>query len=167
MARQMSTMMMAAAAVAVMCVASVCAARPVADPYSVEGRVYCDTCQAGFETSATTYIKGAKVRVDCTDRYTQELLYTAEGTTDSAGQFKILINEDQGDRVCDTILVSSPQSDCKLADPGRHRSRIILNSNNGMISRRRFSNSLGFVKDQPLAACAQVLLQYQLTKDDN
>ncbi|GAB2224275.1 hypothetical protein Droror1_Dr00005027 [Drosera rotundifolia] len=167
MARQMAMLMMAAAAMAVMCVASVCAARPAADPYSVEGRVYCDTCQAGFETSATTYIEGAKVRVDCTDRHTQELLYTAEGTTDSTGQFKILIREDQGDRVCDTILINSPQNDCKLADPGRDRSRVILNSNNGMISRRRFANSLGFVKDQPLAACAQVLQQYQLTDDDN
>lgn len=27
-------------------------------PFVVQGRVYCDTCRAGFETSATTYIPG-------------------------------------------------------------------------------------------------------------
>ena len=31
--------------------------RPVVShPYVLQGRVYCDTCRAGFETSATTYI---------------------------------------------------------------------------------------------------------------
>lgn len=34
------------------------AARPTRTPFSVVGRVYCDTCQAGFETPASTYIAG-------------------------------------------------------------------------------------------------------------
>lgn len=38
--------------------ALVSAVRPNTKPFSVEGRVYCDTCQAGFETPATTYIAG-------------------------------------------------------------------------------------------------------------
>lgn len=28
--------------------------------YIVQGRVYCDTCRAGFETNVTTYIKGTR-----------------------------------------------------------------------------------------------------------
>ena len=32
--------------------------RPISNPFNVQGRVYCDTCRAGFETSATTYIPG-------------------------------------------------------------------------------------------------------------
>lgn len=28
------------------------------DPFHIRGRVYCDTCRCGFETSATTYIQG-------------------------------------------------------------------------------------------------------------
>ncbi|GAB2271152.1 hypothetical protein Dimus_005998 [Dionaea muscipula] len=165
MARQM--MMVLMAVVAALCLASVCAARPAANPYTVEGRVYCDTCRAGFETSATTYIQDAKVRVECYNRRTHELVFTAEGTTDSTGAYKIFIKEDQGDRVCDAVLVDSPKPNCKLADPGRDRSRVILNSDNGMTSRRRFANSLGFFKDQPLAACAQLLQQYQLSEDEN
>lgn len=30
--------------------------RLMSKPFVLEGRVYCDTCRAGFETSATTYI---------------------------------------------------------------------------------------------------------------
>lgn len=43
-----------------MCVlpAMVVAIRPAKSPFSVKGRVYCDRCRAGFETSATTYIAG-------------------------------------------------------------------------------------------------------------
>ncbi|GMH31402.1 hypothetical protein Nepgr_033245 [Nepenthes gracilis] len=147
--------------------ALVSALRHEADPYTLEGRVYCDTCRLGFETSASTYIQGAKVRVECSDRNTKELLYTAEGITDSTGSYKIFIKEDQGDRICDAKLVGSPQEDCKLADPARDRSRVILTSNNGIISKHRFANSLGFVKDQPLAVCAQLLQQYELYEDEN
>ncbi|GKB21790.1 pollen-specific protein C13 [Tanacetum coccineum] len=32
------------------------ASRPMSRPFRLTGRVYCDTCRAGFETSATTYI---------------------------------------------------------------------------------------------------------------
>ena len=43
-----------------MCVlpAMVVAIRPAKNPFCVKGRVYCDPCRAGFETSATTYIAG-------------------------------------------------------------------------------------------------------------
>lgn len=33
-------------------------ARPMRSNFIVQGRVYCDTCRAGFETSASTYIHG-------------------------------------------------------------------------------------------------------------
>lgn len=33
-------------------------AKIVGKPFHVQGRVYCDTCRCGFETSATTYIAG-------------------------------------------------------------------------------------------------------------
>lgn len=38
--------------------ALVTAARPARNPYLVHGRVYCDPCRAGFETSASSYIEG-------------------------------------------------------------------------------------------------------------
>lgn len=38
--------------------ALVMSARPNRNPFVVRGRVYCDTCLAGFETSASTFIAG-------------------------------------------------------------------------------------------------------------
>ncbi|KAJ4701295.1 Pollen-specific protein [Melia azedarach] len=95
--------------------ALVSASRPTRNPFVVQGRVYCDTCRAGFETPATTYIAGAKVKVECKDRKTAELLYSKEGKTDSTGTYKIFVTEDHEDQFCDAILVSSPQTDCKTA----------------------------------------------------
>lgn len=33
-------------------------ARPLRSNFIVQGRVYCDTCRAGFETTASTYMHG-------------------------------------------------------------------------------------------------------------
>ncbi|KAJ0939972.1 putative allergen Ole e 1 [Helianthus annuus] len=43
-------------ALCVLLPALISASRPMSRPYVLQGRVYCDTCRAGFETSATTYI---------------------------------------------------------------------------------------------------------------
>lgn len=37
------------------------AARPTRHPLVVRGKVYCDHCRAGFETSASTFIAGNAV----------------------------------------------------------------------------------------------------------
>lgn len=43
-------------ALCVLLPALISASRPMSRPFLLQGRVYCDTCRAGFETSATTYI---------------------------------------------------------------------------------------------------------------
>ncbi|KAK7844098.1 protein DOWNSTREAM OF FLC [Quercus suber] len=135
--------------------------RPMSNPFNVQGRVYCDTCRAGFETSATTYIPGAKVRVECKNKSTMELVYSKEATTDSTGTYNIEVDEDHQDQLCDAMLVSSPQSDCATVSPGRDRARVILTGLNGIASQKRFANAMGFMKEKALSGCAQVLKQYQ------
>ncbi|GKA97420.1 protein downstream of FLC [Tanacetum coccineum] len=188
--------------------------RPVSHPYVLQGRVYCDTCRAGFETSATTYIPkynvlngseheaaqyfsidtdgsggqfkiqlwtgehplcrkllvetmfctslamfvgvGAKVRVECKDKK-QKVIFTKEGTTDATGTYYIHVNEDHGDETCDVVLVSSPLGDCKTADPGRDRARVVLTSYNGIVSDSRFANAMGFMKDDIMSGCTMLL----------
>ncbi|KAL9245155.1 hypothetical protein vseg_018837 [Gypsophila vaccaria] len=145
------------------------ATRPVVTknhPYCVSGRVYCDPCRAGFETSASTYLQGAKVKLECRDRYTQEVLYETEAVTDGTGTYKIYVDKDQKNNVCDTMLVSSPHRRCKLADPGRDRSRVVLTSNNGIVSNDRYANNMGFLMDQPLSFCAQLMQQYVVNEDE-
>ncbi|KAF5780012.1 putative allergen Ole e 1 [Helianthus annuus] len=151
-------------ALCVLLPALISAARPMSRPFRLQGKVYCDTCRAGFETSATTYIPRAKVRVECKDKE-QKVLYTMEGTTDSTGTYHILVNEDHGEETCDVVLVSSPLGDCKTADPGRDRARVVLTSYNGIASDKRFANALGFMKDDILSGCT-TLLQSLMEEED-
>lgn len=44
------------AAILLFAVATVVATK--APDYLIQGRVYCDTCRAGFETNVTEYMKG-------------------------------------------------------------------------------------------------------------
>ncbi|KAA8530886.1 hypothetical protein F0562_005490 [Nyssa sinensis] len=140
-------------------------ARYVGNPFLVKGRVYCDTCRCGFETSASQAIPGARVRIECKDRDTLELKYSIEGVTDSKGMYSIMVTDDHGDQMCDALLVSSPQGDCATPDAGRDRARVILTRNNGVISDTRFANAMGFLKNEPLSSCTQLLQQYQETDE--
>ncbi|KAK4274091.1 hypothetical protein QN277_017373 [Acacia crassicarpa] len=147
--------------------ALVAAIRPERNPFTVQGRVYCDTCRAGFETSATTYIAGAEVAVECKERKTLEVLYRKQGWTDSTGTYKILVDEDHADQICDARLVSSPQSDCSEAASGREQARVILTRNNGITSNDRAVNSMGFMKAEAASGCAEILKQYQEFDNEN
>ncbi|KAM7517741.1 hypothetical protein LguiB_016703 [Lonicera macranthoides] len=136
-------------------------ARVIGSPYIVKGCVYCDTCRAGFETSATKYLAGARVRIECKDRDTQKLRYSIDGITDSAGKYSITVADDHQEQMCDAMLVSSPDPECAVPDKGRDRSRVILTGKNGMTNMIRFANAMGFLRDQPMAVCAKVMQLYQ------
>lgn len=99
--------------------------------------------------------------MECKDRTTQQVLYSIGGTTDSKGKYEIKVGEDHGSEVCDVMLISSPQSNCASVDSGRDRSRVILSGNNGITSYQRFANSMGFMMDEPLSGCKQLLQQYE------
>ncbi|XP_050213254.1 pollen-specific protein C13-like [Mercurialis annua] len=141
--------------------ALVAAARPARTQFEVEGYVYCDHCRAGFETQKTTYIAGARVRLECKNRQTMELVYSKEATTDSSGTYKIRVSEDHQDQICDTMLVSSSRADCRSPSSGRDRARVVLTNNNGIASNKRYANSMGFEVEEPMSGCAEVLRQYK------
>ncbi|GLT93838.1 hypothetical protein SLE2022_116120 [Rubroshorea leprosula] len=146
--------------------ALISAARPAKNPYQVVGRVYCDTCRCGYETPKTTSIAGAKVKVECRNRQSMELVYSKEGKTDSEGKYTISVTEDHEDQVCDALLVSSSQPDCAKLSMGRERARVILTNSNGIASTTRYVNAMLFEKDEAEAGCAEVLKLYQENEED-
>ncbi|KAK7301247.1 hypothetical protein RJT34_12108 [Clitoria ternatea] len=148
--------------VAVLCFlpAMVSAIRPVKTFY-VKGRVYCDPCRAGFETSATTYIAGAEVMLQCKDKKTNDIVYRKVVKTDSKGAYTIFVDGHQANQNCDARLVSSPQRDCKEPTPGRDHSRVILNRYNGIATSDRFVNNFGFMKKKVASVCARIFKQYR------
>ncbi|CAI9763461.1 unnamed protein product [Fraxinus pennsylvanica] len=140
------------------------AARIMDNPLFVKGRVYCDTCRCGFETSATKY-QGASVKLECRTRDTAQVTYMVESVTDSTGSYNILVQDDREDEVCEAVLVKSSDPECNIPSSGRDHARVILTRNNGMNSNARFANAMGFLKNEPLASCPQVLQKYQETED--
>ena len=130
------------------------------DKFIVEGKVFCDTCQAGFETPATTYIAGAKVRVECKSRKTGAETCNFEGVTDETGSYKILVEDEHEHEICESVLVESPRPECSKLLDGRERARVFLTRNNGIASDVRYANALGFVKDTPMALCGELMKQY-------
>nr|GMC60125.1 protein DOWNSTREAM OF FLC-like [Ipomoea batatas] len=135
-------------------------------PFLVKGKVYLDTCNCGFETTATKYLPKSHVRLECKKRDSDAVTYTANAVTNSQGEYSILVNGDRGDDLCDVVLVKSSDPLSGKPDSGRDRARVILSRNNGLVNDVRFANNLGFTTKQPLASCAQVVAQYHLN-DDN
>ncbi|XP_073117406.1 pollen-specific protein C13 [Elaeis guineensis] len=129
--------------------------------FVVQGRVFCDTCRAGFETPKSTYIAGAKVRLECRSRTTGAKTCSFDGVTDRSGTYNILVADEHEHETCEAVLVSSPVKGCAKTLEGRERARVFLTNNNGIASTKRFANSLGFQRDIALAGCAQLLKMYQ------
>ncbi|XP_020583077.1 pollen-specific protein C13-like [Phalaenopsis equestris] len=130
------------------------------DTFSIQGRVYCDTCRAGFETNITEYIPGAKVRVECTHFLTNKVEHSNEGVTDSSGSYKITVSNDHADEICEVVLVESPQENCMEIEKGRDRAQVLLANDGGISGNTRHANSLGFLRNEPLPFCAQLLQEY-------
>ncbi|KAK1291210.1 Pollen-specific protein C13 [Acorus calamus] len=156
--------------------------------FIIQGRVYCDTCRAGFETPATLYVQGTKefkIRnsitqihmgvvffhgrgfwVECRNFTTGVVSYRGTGTTDEKGTYELKVEDDREGEICDVGLVSSPMKECSEVKEGRDRARIVLTHNSGMSSNVRYANSLGFLKDVPLPTCGQLLLQYAMAGEE-
>ncbi|XP_072984394.1 pollen-specific protein C13-like [Typha latifolia] len=154
---------LAAAVVVVLCAISahVSEARDLKQGFVVQGRVFCDTCRAGFETPATTYIAGAKVSVECRSKTSGAKTGSYNGVTDHTGTYNILIAKEHENEICESVLISSADSGCASLVKGRERARVFLTRNNGIATDFRFANALGFQKDTPVAGCAQLLKMYE------
>ncbi|XP_076924908.1 protein DOWNSTREAM OF FLC-like [Bidens hawaiensis] len=136
------------------------AATVTTSPFQLKGRVYCDTCRCGFETSVTKYLARAKVKVECRDRDSLNLRYTLEAVTHATGTYHMEVNSDHGDQKCETTLVSSPDSECAEPNVGSDRATVILTRNNGMNQNARYANAMGFMKKTPLAGCTELIISY-------
>ncbi|XVE60456.1 hypothetical protein DITRI_Ditri05aG0130000 [Diplodiscus trichospermus] len=141
--------------------ALVSATRMVKNPLVVRGHVYCDRCRAGFETPKARSMAGAKVKVECSDRKSGQVVYKREGHTDSTGEYKIVVTEDHLDQICDAVLLKSSQPECATMSPGRERARVILTNYNGIASTTRYANAMGFMANEAEAGCTEMMKLYQ------
>nr|CAB3484385.1 unnamed protein product [Digitaria exilis] len=146
-----------------------CAAAAVATnapDYLIQGRVYCDTCRAGFETNVTEYMKGAKVRLECKHFGTGKVEQAIEGVTDESGTYKIELKGSHEEDICEVVLVESPRKDCDELEADRDRASVLLTRNVGICDNLRFANALGYFKDEPLPVCSALLKKLDLDDQD-
>ncbi|CAL9201183.1 unnamed protein product [Musa hybrid cultivar] len=126
--------------------------------FVAQGRVFRDTCRAGFETPASTYIRGEGFAFfECRSKVIGTTICSFEGTTDHTGTYNILVADEHENEICESVLISSPASGCKTALQGCERAQVFLTHNNGIASDTRYTNSLRFLKDSSLPVCAQLL----------
>ncbi|PON41366.1 Pollen allergen Ole e 1 family [Parasponia andersonii] len=134
----------------------------------VEGKVYCDTCRTQFVTRVTEYMKGAKVRLECRDNEGGSVTYSAEAETDASGTYRIPVDGDHEEEICEIQLVKSSSPDCSEVsnDPyNKLSARVSITSNNGIASPVRQANPLGFLKKEPLPECSEVLRELGITAE--
>ncbi len=154
------------AVVAIFALAGTAVANDLPD-YIIQGRVYCDTCRAGFETNVTEYIKGAKVRLECKRFGTQKVERSIDGVTDEKGTYKIELKDSHPEDICEMVLVQSPLPNCNEVQALRDRAEIVLSRNVGISDNIRMANPLGYLKDKALPACPDLLKTFNLTTDDD
>ncbi|KAM0952901.1 putative pollen allergen Ole e 1 family [Dioscorea sansibarensis] len=133
---------------------------PAKNKFIVEGKVFCDSCQFGYETPLSSYIAGAKVRVECRDKATGVKTCDFDGVTDHTGTYNIYVADEHEHENCETVLLSSPHPECAKLVAGRERAVVFLTHNNGIASDKRFANAMGFQKDTPLPQCAELKKLY-------
>ncbi|KAG1331614.1 major pollen allergen Lol p 11 [Cocos nucifera] len=135
--------------------------------FILTGRVYCDTCRAGFETDITEYMPGGKVRLECKRYGTEELTYEAEATTEFLGMYQMVVPGDHSKDQCSVVLVKSSFNKCTETQPGRDRVRVTLAQDGGLLSNNRQANALGFLIDEPLPKCGTLLQKYGFANEDD
>ncbi|XXG58938.1 hypothetical protein AAC387_Pa04g1116 [Persea americana] len=106
-------------------------------------------------------VPGARVRLECRERESMEMTYGIDGMTDQTGTYKIPVPDDRENEICEMVLVSSPKMECATAVHHADRARVALTRNNGIVSDTQYANNLGFLKDEPMVGCSQLLNKYQ------
>ncbi|XP_059669859.1 olee1-like protein [Cornus florida] len=142
-----------------------------ADPkFHVEGEVYCDNCRTQFVTRISEVILGAKVRLECRDRAGGEIKYRVEGDTNESGVYRLPVEGEHEEEICEVSLVKSGKPDCEEIskdEPTKFSSRISLTSNNGIASEVRKANPLGFMTKERVPECTQVFKELGIFPTDN
>ncbi|KAL5836847.1 hypothetical protein ACOSQ3_014016 [Xanthoceras sorbifolium] len=127
------------------------------DSLIVEGKIYCDTCRVQFKTSLSESIEGAKVKLVCRDRESEETKLELEGVTDKSGGYSLKVEGDHAEEICEVHLISSPKEYCKEITTDLNSARILLSTNDGVVEPIRRANALGFMKKEALDNCGDVL----------
>jgi hypothetical protein len=139
------------------------AAGAMAEGFTVTGEVYCDPCRAGFKTNVSTPLAGAGVKLECRPFLNGPESLKADATTNAYGWYKLEVEQDLQEDICEVMLARSPDPACSEIDEFRDRARVPLTKNNGIKQNGvRYGNPIAFLRKEPLEECGLILQQYDL-----
>ncbi|EEF38957.1 Anther-specific protein LAT52 precursor, putative [Ricinus communis] len=133
----------------------------------VEGKVYCDTCRVEFETKLSEVIPGTRVKLECKNRENNTLTYAVEGVTDASGIYRLPVEGEHEEDLCEVKLIKSGKPDCAEAFKSVDHARVLLTHNVGVVQPTRYTNPLGFMKQKASPECGKVLQDMGFVPLDN
>lgn len=93
---------------------------------------------------------------------TQSETFKTEGKTDKDGKYKLTVEGDHENDICEVTLVNSPRTDCSEIVPDMVNNRVVCSKNVGMHNAVRFVNPLFFQKDKPVEGCKELIEKMEL-----
>jgi hypothetical protein len=148
---------------AIALLAAMVAGLGLAEGFTVTGEVYCDPCRAGFKTNVSTPLAGAAVKLECRPFLNGPESLKADATTNAYGWYKLEVDQDFQEDICEVMLAKSPDPACSEIDKFRDRARVPLTRNNGIKQNGvRYGNPIAFLRKEPLKDCGLILQQYDL-----
>ncbi|KAK4800815.1 hypothetical protein SAY86_021302 [Trapa natans] len=133
----------------------------------VQGSIFCDTCRVDFATPLSYDLKDTKVKLECRNTTTNVVTLSMEGKTDKSGWYKIEVDNDHDDELCEVSLVESGDPKCGETLKGMVRTaRIALTNRNGVAQETRFAGALSYATKESHADCAKVLLKMGVLPPD-
>ncbi|KAL6975480.1 hypothetical protein U1Q18_024276 [Sarracenia purpurea var. burkii] len=132
------------------------------EAYNITGVVYCDTCRVLFPTRISQSLSNAKVGLTCRRRDNDTVTVKLLTTTNKEGRYNLPVVGNHDDEICEMAVVDSGDAECneKVADIGK--AIIAITGNNGIPSRTRYCNPIGFLKKVALPHCVDVLREMDL-----
>lgn len=95
----------------------------------------------------------------CKNESTSEVTFEKEGSTNSTGQYRIVVDGDHSEELCEVTLVESRDPNCnELLDNSVHSDRVTLTDKDGVAQKDRYANPLGFATKEALKECISVLI---------
>ncbi|XP_052206804.1 anther-specific protein LAT52-like [Diospyros lotus] len=124
--------------------------------FHVQGKVYCDTCRVLFPTRLSEYLAGAEVELKCRHLENKTETLSVTGRTNKDGHYKLAVEGDHDDEMCEVNVISSPNPECNEHNSEISSAIVSLAKNSGIRSDSRFCNPIGFRKKTALPNCAEV-----------
>lgn len=95
--------------------------------------------------------------LECRKEADEKVTYSHEAVTDANGVYKIPVEGDHEEDICEVSTVSSPRADCNEKMEKFEKAQVELSSRDGLAEPSRMANNLGFKKKTAVPGCAEVL----------